>query len=77
MQSPLATLMIASYWENGRRIVEAEQKEKRRAGYDEQLKERLSIHLTEEFGRGFSSRNLEQMRQFFVTHRQRMRACCR
>lgn len=30
-------LMTASYWEIGRRIVEAEQKGKRRAGYGEQL----------------------------------------
>jgi predicted nuclease of restriction endonuclease-like (RecB) superfamily len=60
-------LMAASYWEIGRRIVEAEQKGKRRAGYGELLIERLSIDLTRQFGRGFSARNLEQMRQFFVT----------
>jgi predicted nuclease of restriction endonuclease-like (RecB) superfamily len=60
-------LMTASYWEIGRRIVEAEQKGKRRAGYGEQLIERLSTDLTQQFGRGFSARNLEQMRQFFVT----------
>ena len=33
-------LMTASYWEIGRRIVEAEQKGMRRAGYGEQLIER-------------------------------------
>jgi predicted nuclease of restriction endonuclease-like (RecB) superfamily len=60
-------LMTASYWEIGRRIIEAEQKGKRRAGYGEQLIERLSSDLTQQFGRGFSARNLEQMRQFFVT----------
>lgn len=59
-------LMTASYWEIGRRIVEAEQKGKRRAGYGEQLIERLSLDLTQRFGRGFSARNLEQMRQFFL-----------
>ena len=58
-------LMTASYWEIGRRIVEAEQKGKRRAGYGEQLIERLSLDLTQQFGRGFSGRNLEQMRQFY------------
>ena len=47
-------LMTASYWEIGRRIVEAEQKGKRRAGYGEQLIERLSLDLTQQFGRGFS-----------------------
>ena len=60
-------LMTASYWEIGRRIVEAEQKGKRSASYGEQLIERLSLDLTQAFGRGFSARNLDQMRQFYVT----------
>jgi predicted nuclease of restriction endonuclease-like (RecB) superfamily len=59
-------LMTATYWEIGRRIVEAEQKGKRRAGYGEQLIERLSLDLTQQFGRGFSRPNLQQMRQFYV-----------
>ena len=59
------SLMTASYWEIGRRIVEAEQKGKRRAGYGEQLIERLSVDLTQHFGRGFSRQNLQQMRLFF------------
>ncbi|MDR2011898.1 MAG: PDDEXK nuclease domain-containing protein [Rhodanobacter sp.] len=59
-------LMTASYWEIGRRIVEAEQQGKRRAGYGEQLIERLSSDLTAQFGRGFSRQNLQQMRSFFL-----------
>jgi predicted nuclease of restriction endonuclease-like (RecB) superfamily len=62
-------LMTASYWEIGRRILEAEQKGKRRAEYGAQLIERLSPDLTLQFGRGFSSQNLWQMRQFFQTWR--------
>ena len=61
-------LMTASYWEIGRRIVEAEQKGRRRAGYGEQLMERLSTDLTARFGRGFSPDNLENMRRFFVAY---------
>jgi len=61
-------LMTASYWEIGRRIVEAEQKGRRRAGYGEQLMTRLSADLTERFGRGFSPDNLENMRRFFVAY---------
>lgn len=61
-------LMSASYWEIGRRIVEAEQKGKRRAGYGEQLIERLSADLTQQFGRGFSPDNLEYMRRFFLAY---------
>lgn len=59
-------LMTATYWEIGRRIVEAEQYGRRRAGYGEQLIARLSGDLTRELGRGFSERNLEQMRQFYL-----------
>jgi predicted nuclease of restriction endonuclease-like (RecB) superfamily len=61
-------LMTASYWEIGRRIVEAEQKGKRRAGYGEQLIARLSGDLTARFGRGFSVDNLENMRRFFLAY---------
>ncbi len=63
-------LMAASYWEIGRRIVEAEQKGKRRAGYGEQLMERLSADLTARFGRGFGVNNLESMRRFFLAYPQ-------
>ena len=61
-------LMTASYWEIGRRIVEAEQQGKRRAGYGEQLMERLSTDLTAQFGRGFGVNNLENMRRFFLAY---------
>ena len=52
----------------GRRIVEAEQKGRRRAGYGEQLMERLSGDLTPRFGRGFGVNNLENMRRFFLAY---------
>ena len=59
-------LMAASYWEIGRRIVEAEQKGKRKAGYGEMLIKRLGVDLTAQFGRGFGWRNLFQMRAFHL-----------
>lgn len=62
------TVMTATYWEIGRRIVEAQQKGKRRAGYGEQLIERLAADLTERFGRGFGTDNLELMRLFYLTY---------
>lgn len=61
-------LMTASYWEIGRRIVEAEQHGRRRARYGEQLIARLSADLTAQFGRGFSADNLENMRRFFLAY---------
>jgi predicted nuclease of restriction endonuclease-like (RecB) superfamily len=58
-------LMTASYWEIGRRIVEFEQGGEVRAGYGQALLKRLSVDLSARFGRGFSVRNLEQMRLFY------------
>jgi DUF1016 N-terminal domain len=58
-------IMTASYWEVGRRMVEAEQKGKRRAAYGEQLIQQLALDLTAEFGRGFSKQNLHQMCSFY------------
>ena len=57
-------VMTASYWEIGRRIVESEQRGKKRAGYGEALLERLAADLTAKFGRGFGARNLWLMRRF-------------
>lgn len=59
-------LMTASYWEIGRRIVEFEQGGQDRAAYGHALLKRLSVDLTTRFGRGFSERNLEQMRLFYM-----------
>lgn len=61
-------VMTATYWEIGRRIVEAQQKGKRRAGYGERLIERLAADLTERFGRGFGADNLELMRLFYLSY---------
>lgn len=59
------SLMTATYWEVGRRIVEFQQGGKKRAGYGEEMLARLAVDLTEKFGRGFSRRNLQSMRQFY------------
>ncbi|MGZ8454350.1 MAG: PDDEXK nuclease domain-containing protein [Candidatus Binatia bacterium] len=58
-------LMTATYWEIGRRIVQFEQLGEVRAGYGQELLKRLSSDLTARLGRGFSERNLEQMRLFY------------
>lgn len=63
-------LMTATYWEIGRRIVEFEQGGEGRAGYGQQLLERLSSDLSARFGRGFSIDNLEQMRLFYLAYPQ-------
>src|SRR5437660_9848608 len=58
--------MTAVYWEIGRRIVESEQSGERRAAYGKAHLKRLSDDLTTRFGRGFSERNLQQMRLFYL-----------
>ena len=59
-------LMTATYWEIGRRIVEFEQRGKKRAEYGEELLQRLAQDLTAKFGRGFSYPNVNKFRQFYL-----------
>jgi len=59
-------VMTATYWLVGQRIVEREQEGAARARYGEALLERLSADLARRFGRGFSVRNLRQMRAFYM-----------
>ena len=60
------TALVATYWLMGRRIVEYEQKGKERAAYGEELLERISKDLSSRFGKGFSLRNLRNMRSFYL-----------
>ena len=60
------TLMTATYWEIGRRIVEFEQGGAKRAEYGAELLEKLSADLTGRFGRGFSRPNLQRFREFYL-----------
>jgi len=59
-------LMTATYWEVGRRIVEFEQKGKKRADYGEAIIRQLAHDLTQRFGRGFGVVNLSQMKNFYL-----------
>ncbi len=57
--------MVYTYYLIGEMIIEEEQKGEDRAEYGKHVIKRLSERLTNEFGRGFSQRNVEQMRQFY------------
>jgi predicted nuclease of restriction endonuclease-like (RecB) superfamily len=59
-------LLTSTYWLIGQRIVEHEQSGASRARYGEQLLKQLSQDLRRRLGRGFSERNLEQMRLFYL-----------
>ncbi|GAB4329645.1 MAG: PDDEXK nuclease domain-containing protein [Calditrichia bacterium] len=59
-------ILVQTYWQIGRYIVEFEQKGKLKAEYGSELLDRLSKDLTAEFGKGFSRSNLFQIRQFYL-----------
>ena len=60
------TAMVQSYWLSGREIVEVEQAGDQRAGYGQNVLERLSERLKPVFGKGFSVQNPGYMRQFYL-----------
>ena len=59
-------ILIQTYWEIGRIIVEEEQGNSDRAEYGKQLITDLSKKLTKEYGKGFSKSNLFNMRNFYL-----------
>lgn len=58
--------MIQAYWHIGRIIIEHEQNGSLRAEYGKSILQEVSERLQQEFGAGFSVRNLQQMRKFYV-----------
>jgi len=66
--SNVNSTMTKTYFLIGKRIIEEEQDGNKRAEYGKKLIKTLSEKLTKEFGRGFSQRNLEQMRTFYLRY---------
>jgi len=60
------TILLQTYWQIGRHIVEFEQKGKEKAEYGTELLNRLSKDLTLEYGKGFSRSNIFLIRQFYL-----------
>ncbi len=58
--------MVEAYWSIGRKIVEEEQNGLERATYGKEIIKTISQELTSEFGKGFSTRTLWEIRQFYV-----------
>jgi hypothetical protein len=65
-------IQVVTNFEIGRRIIVHEQQGAERAEYGKALLKALAEQLTNEFGRGFSRSNLEYMRKFFLTYRERL-----
>ena len=59
------TEMLSLYWNIGKAIMEIQQGDER-ASYGDAVLEKLSEKLTNGFGKGFSKRNLERMRKFYI-----------
>ena len=66
LQQTVNSTMVQTYWSVGRLIVEHEQQGQERAAYGKQQLQQLSEHLTREFGKGFDTRNLRNMRAFYL-----------
>lgn len=65
------SILTATYWDIGRRIVEFEQKGKSSAVYGKNIMIALAADLTARFGRGFSKSNLFQMRSFYLAYKKK------
>lgn len=60
--------MVQAYWLVGKRIVEEEQQGEAKAAYGKRVIKSLSAALQAEFGKGFSERNIENMRAFYLQY---------
>ncbi|OHE00535.1 MAG: hypothetical protein A2W82_07015 [Sulfurimonas sp. RIFCSPLOWO2_12_36_12] len=61
------SILVQTYWEIGRYIVEFEQNGNEKAEYGTALFERLSKDLTIAYGKGFGRSNLLYMRKLYLT----------
>lgn len=66
LQRSVNSVMVQTYWNIGRIIVEDEQKGENRAEYGTRQLEQISQSLSKEFGKGFEVRNIRNMRQFYL-----------
>ncbi len=62
------TKIVQTYWAVGKYILEYEQKGKARADYGSELMKTLSRELSAKLGKGFSQRNLRDMRRMYLAY---------
>ena len=68
----LDSVIVTTYYEVGRMIVEREQQGQKRAQYGAKLIKGLSVYLTQQYGRGFSVVNLQSIRKFYQVYSPRI-----
>ncbi|MDD5687722.1 MAG: PDDEXK nuclease domain-containing protein [Elusimicrobia bacterium] len=66
--SQVNNILVETYWDIGREIVEYEQKGNEHAEYGSELLNRLSSDLRTKYGKGFSRRNVLDMRRFYLVY---------
>lgn len=66
LQQSVNSVMVQTYWNIGKIIVEDEQDGQERAAYGKKQLEQISNTLTQEFGKGFDTTNLRNMRRFYL-----------
>jgi predicted nuclease of restriction endonuclease-like (RecB) superfamily len=64
-------ILLNTYWEIGRLIVEDEQNGNTKAIYGKAVLKNISSQLTLEFGKGFDESNLRNIRQFYLAFKKR------
>ena len=62
------TILVQTYWQIGKHIVEFEQKGNEKAEYGSRLLQQLAHDLKATLGKGFSKSNVYFMRQFFLAY---------
>lgn len=65
--SAAGSILLTTYWNIGRRIVEEEQKGNSRAEYGRRLIADLADNLKKEYGLGYGKRNLAYFRRFYLS----------
>ncbi|MBU0672437.1 MAG: DUF1016 family protein [Candidatus Margulisbacteria bacterium] len=65
------SILVKTYWEIGSHIVIYEQNSKERAEYGSKLLDKLSKDLKNRYGKGFSRRNVLNMRNFYQAYKKR------
>lgn len=60
------TILVKTYWEIGKNIVDYEQEGKEKAEYGTALLDKLSKDLQLKYGKGFNIRNIYLMRKFYL-----------
>ena len=62
-------VLVRTYWEIGKRMVEYEQEGSEKAEYGSRLLEQLSNDLKAKYGKGFNLRNVYLMRKFYLGYK--------